>query len=247
MIIYLVIKITLYNKNCVPYTVIYRNLVPILRVTSLFGSPFSWTRGSTVLNTFKMYSFSCFSSIHDTGFPPSLQINAAWRTFCRCRHFISVFSFPAALLVAYSSISPVMIHDINRLVSCQYIGFLCSGLLWNDVDSADHRSWQFGSRQSQCPKLLYSSSVKFHLVDECADLLLQSDAAGHDLITGRPRVAGWIGRVKLRLQPHFDDVHSTLYTAREKFARTQANLWRVERKRALKKVTKNARGCDLRN
>ncbi|KAK2185917.1 hypothetical protein NP493_217g04018 [Ridgeia piscesae] len=55
-------------------------------------------------------------------------------------------------------------------------------------------------------------------------VLMQADAAGHDLITGRPRVADWIGRVKLRLQPHFDDVHSTLYAVREKFARTQANL-----------------------
>jgi len=72
--------------------------------------------------------------------------------------------------------------------------------------------------------VLHSSSATFHLVDECADLLLQADAAGHDLITGRPRVADWIGRVKLRLQPHFDDVHSTLYAVREKFARTQANL-----------------------
>ena len=47
---------------------------------------------------------------------------------------------------------------------------------------------------------------------------------GHDLTAGRPRVAGWIDRVKLRLQPHFDEVHNLLYVVKEKFAKTPANL-----------------------
>ena len=42
--------------------------------------------------------------------------------------------------------------------------------------------------------------------------LTQVVTIGYDIKAGRPRLAAWYERVKSRLQPHFDDVHKTIFS-----------------------------------
>ena len=47
--------------------------------------------------------------------------------------------------------------------------------------------------------------------------LLQPLATGFDVTENRPVLAAWMGRVKERLQPHFDESHSFVYKVRDRF------------------------------
>lgn len=41
--------------------------------------------------------------------------------------------------------------------------------------------------------------------------LMQPFAASFDVTEGRPKLKAWMERVKMRLQPHFDEAHNLVY------------------------------------
>jgi len=62
-----------------------------------------------------------------------------------------------------------------------------------------------------------------------ADLLAvteleQPGMTGYDVKDGRPNIAQYMNRVRLDLQPHYDDVHSLVYKVKESYTKQQAKL-----------------------
>ena len=48
----------------------------------------------------------------------------------------------------------------------------------------------------------------------CVCELMQSIIAGQVVTQSRPKLAAWLERVKQRLQPHFDDIHTAIHDAK---------------------------------
>ena len=54
--------------------------------------------------------------------------------------------------------------------------------------------------------------------------LMQPFASGQDVTHDRAKLAAWMNRVKVRLQPHFDEAHKVVYRVRERFSEQQGKL-----------------------
>nr|CAB3251243.1 glutathione S-transferase theta-1-like [Phallusia mammillata] len=51
--------------------------------------------------------------------------------------------------------------------------------------------------------------------------LLQTTISGRDLFKDRPKLQSWLDRVRKDSNPHFDDVHSVLYSVRRRYIKNK--------------------------